>query len=138
GITDFSLGTDTAGSGRIPAAFNNIVGLKPTRGLVSTRGVVPACRSLDCVSVFPRRCGDAAAVFEVLRGADDGDPYSRAGCDVPLSTNAFRFAVPRQLEFHGDRAYEALFGKALARLIELGGQLIDIHFTPFLEAKSLL
>ena len=138
GITDFSLGTDTAGSGRIPAAFNNIVGLKPTRGLASTRGVVPACRSLDCVSVFARNCADVTAVFDLIRGPDDEDPYSRTGDDVPLSTSVFRFAVPRELEFHGDRAYEALFGKALTRLGDLGGQRVDIDFALFLEAQALL
>ena len=70
GLVSFALGTDTAGSGRVPAAFNNIVGLKPTRGLLSTRGVVPACRSLDCVSVFALTAADAAAVLEVIAGFD--------------------------------------------------------------------
>src|SRR5204863_3267157 len=73
GLVSFALGTDTAGSGRVPAAFNNIVGLKPTRGLVSARGVVPACRSLDCVSAFALTVPDAAAVLEVIRGADPED-----------------------------------------------------------------
>src|SRR5206468_4528289 len=77
GLVSFALGTDTAGSGRVPAAFNNIVGLKPTRGLISTRGVVPACRSLDCVSVFALTASDAAAMLEVIRGADPEDGYSR-------------------------------------------------------------
>ena len=138
GMASFALGTDTAGSGRVPAAFNNLVGLKPTRGLVSTRGVVPACRSLDCVSIFARGCADAAAILEVLQGRDSHDPYSRSGEEVALPLKAFRFAVPRQLEFHGDRAYEALFGKALARLAELGGRRVDIGFAPFLEAQALL
>src|SRR5258708_7826741 len=137
-MASFALGTDTAGSGRVPAAFNNLVGLKPTRGLVSTRGVVPACRSLDCVSICARGCADAAAILEVLQGRDSHDPYSRSGEEVALPLKAFRFAVPRQLEFHGDRAYEALFGKALARLAELGGRRVDIGFAPFLEAQALL
>ena len=77
GLVDFALGTDTAGSGRVPAAFNNIVGLKPTRGLLSAQGVVPACRSLDCVSIFARDCFTARKVFDVARGFDAGDPYSR-------------------------------------------------------------
>ena len=138
GITDLALGTDTAGSGRLPAAFNSIVGLKPTRGLVSTTGVVPACRSLDCVSVFARGCGEALSVLQVMQGQDPADPYSRTGEAIALPTAAFRFAVPRELEFHGDRAYEKLFDAALARLHELGGTRVDIDFQPFLEAQSLL
>src|SRR6185436_1332531 len=78
GQVSFALGTDTAGSGRVPAAFCNIVGLKPTRGLVSTHGVVPACRSLDCVAIFAQTVEDTASVFEIARGGDTDDPYSRA------------------------------------------------------------
>ena len=78
GLVSFALGTDTAGSGRIPAAFNNVVGLKPTRGLLSTRGIVPACRSLDCVSVFALTAQDAAAVFDVAAFFDPDDPLARA------------------------------------------------------------
>src|SRR5207249_6166933 len=77
GLVCFALGTDTAGSGRVPAAFNNVVGLKPTRGRLSTAGVVPACRSLDCVSVFALTCEDAVDVARVARGFDAGDPYAR-------------------------------------------------------------
>src|SRR5687768_2747764 len=79
GMASFALGTDTAGSGRIPAAFNAIVGMKPTRGLVSTAGVVPACRSLDCVSVLALSCGEALEVLEAVEGPDEADPYSRSG-----------------------------------------------------------
>src|SRR5690606_10354651 len=78
GLVPFSLGTDTAGSGRVPAGFNNIVGLKPTRGRFSTSGVVPACRSLDCVSVFVLNVADAEAVAAVLEGFDPSDSYSRS------------------------------------------------------------
>jgi allophanate hydrolase len=77
GLVSFSLGTDTAGSGRVPAAFNNLAGLKPTRGLLSTRGVVPACRSLDCVSIFALTAADAAAVLRAARGFDAAEPFSR-------------------------------------------------------------
>jgi allophanate hydrolase len=126
GIVDFALGTDTAGSGRVPAAFNNLVGLKPTRGLVSTQGVVPACRSLDCVSVFAPTCRDALEVFDLI-----SRPFEPVAPD-------FGFAVPRQLEFHGDREYERLFSEALARLEALGGAVREIDFQPFLETQSLL
>ena len=79
GLASFALGTDTAGSGRVPAAFNNIVGLKPTRGLLSARGVVPACHSLDCVSILALTVADAAVVLDCARGFDAAGPYSRAG-----------------------------------------------------------
>jgi allophanate hydrolase len=78
GLAGFSLGTDTAGSGRVPAACNNLVGFKPTRGLLSTRGVVPACRSLDCISIFALTVDDAVTVLDVASGFDPDDPYSRA------------------------------------------------------------
>ncbi|HEU4923811.1 MAG TPA: allophanate hydrolase [Burkholderiales bacterium] len=126
GIVDFALGTDTAGSGRVPAAFNNLVGLKPTRGLVSTQGVVPACRSLDCVSVFAKTCRDALEVFELMSRPFD-----------PVAPR-FGVAVPRQLEFHGDRDYERLFSEAVARLVALGGTVREIDFEPFLEVQLLL
>jgi allophanate hydrolase len=122
GMASFALGTDTAGSGRVPAAFNNLVGLKPTRGLVPTEGVVPACRSLDCVSVFARTCREALDVFNLLV-----PPFE----DVHPARG---FVVPRQLEFHGDREYERLFRAAIERL----GGAREIDFAPFLEVQSLL
>src|SRR5699024_10874179 len=98
GQVAFSLGTDTAGSGRVPAAFNNLVGLKPTRGLLSARGVVPACRTLDCVSIFAGNCADAHTIWQAARGFDPEDPYSRAprpGDDAaPWARGAFTFGVP--------------------------------------------
>ena len=125
GMASFALGTDTAGSGRIPAAFNNIVGLKPTRGLVSTEGVVPACRSLDCVSIFAKTCAEALRILQLMQGS----------AEQPVSFgNPVRFAVPRQLEFHGDRAYADLFAKALSRF----GNVPEIDFAPFLEVQKLL
>jgi allophanate hydrolase len=144
GLVAFALGTDTAGSGRVPAAFNNIVGLKPTRGLVSARGVVPACRSLDCVSVFALTVPDAAAVLEVIRGADPEDGYSRpAPSDFACfgtMLSRFTFGVPRpeQREFFGNTDASALFESAIARLTALGGTAVDIDLVPFLEAGSLL
>src|SRR5277367_1989 len=138
GLASFSLGTDTAGSGRVPAAFNNILGLKPSLGRLSTQGVVPACRSLDCVSIFALTAEDAAAVLDVAEGFDAGDPYSR----LPLNraVAGFRFGVPRaaQLEFFGDEAYLRCFAAAVSRAEELGGKRVEIDFAPFLEAARLL
>lgn len=142
GFASFALGTDTAGSGRVPAAFNNIVGLKPTRGLLSTRGVVPACRSLDCVSIFALNAEDAGAVFHQAAVFDAGDPYARALMpSEPIIAGAkFIFAAPRaaDLAFFGDNEAERLFGEALARLEELGGQARRIDFSPFREVAELL
>ncbi|KAA6456666.1 allophanate hydrolase [Acidobacteria bacterium AB60] len=144
-LVSFSLGTDTAGSGRVPAAFNQLVGLKPTRGYISTRGVLPACRTLDCVSIFAETCADASGVFAVARGRDSADPYSR----VPLagqnatpwtSTPGFRFGVPlpEQREFFGDEAAGALYEAAIRCLCEIGGTPVSFDYTPFQEAASLL
>ena len=142
GLASFALGTDTAGSGRVPAAFNNLVGLKPTLGLLSTRGVVPACRSLDCVSIFGLTVRDTLAVLEVAQGFDREDPYSRA---APTSAagglgTRFRFGVPRkaELEFFGDRDAEKLFGAALEKLEALDGERVELDFGPFLETARLL
>ncbi len=109
-LVSFALGTDTAGSGRVPAAFNNLVGVKPTRGIVSTRGVLPACRTLDCVSIFAASCEDAALVLDVVKGFDATDPYSREAQQPPLFIgSSFRFGVPKQLEFFGDEAARTLY-----------------------------
>jgi allophanate hydrolase len=147
GLVSFSLGTDTAGSGRVPAAFNNLIGLKPTNGRLSTRGVVPACRSLDCVCVFALTAEDAARVLTVAHGYDAEDTYSRVTADAPLTsiahasaTTEFRFGVPRadQLEFFGDAEYARLFIEARERLVCLGGRAIEIDFAPFRAIARLL
>jgi allophanate hydrolase len=155
GLASFSLGTDTAGSGRVPAGFNNIIGLKPTCGNLSTTGVVPACRSIDCVSIFALTTDDAARVLSVASGYDATDPWSRvppvlsalsARVDAAAAsaahgvTKIFRFGVPRadQLEFFGDREYARLFNESIARLESLGGQRVDIDFSPFRAAAKLL
>jgi len=141
GAVSFALGTDTAGSGRVPAAFNNIVGLKPTKGWLSTRGVVPACRSLDCVSVFAGTATDALLVARLASGFDAEDAYSRlatehADAEFP---ETFRFGVPADgLEFFGDRDAARLYAQSAARLESLGGQKVEIDFTPFREAGLLL
>ncbi|MDB5873860.1 MAG: allophanate hydrolase [Ramlibacter sp.] len=139
GQVDFALGTDTAGSGRVPAGLNNIVGIKPSKGLISARGVVPAAQSVDCVSIFARTVGMAARVLQATMGHDAGDPYSRR---LALATqpwgNAFRFGVPSQLEFHGDALSQAAFREAVGRLRELGGTPVTIDFTPLAQAAALL
>lgn len=140
GLVSFALGTDTAGSGRVPAAFNDLVGLKPTRGVLSTRGVVPACRSLDCVSIFAANVQDAHAAFAVARGVDEGDPFSRAIQRGPVFAPRVRIGVPRaeQLEFFGDNEMSALFAAARTRCEELGCELVEIDFAPFRDAARLL
>lgn len=144
GLCAFSLGTDTAGSGRVPAAFNDLVGLKPTRGLLSAAGVVPACRSLDCVSIFATSTGDAATVWQIAQGSDDRDPFSRrlpVGADAaPWLAGGWRFGVPRaaDLEFFGDPHTPALFQQAVDRLIDIGGRPVTIDLTPFRKTAALL
>lgn len=141
GLASFSLGTDTAGSGRVPAAFNNLVGIKPSKGLLSTRGVVPACRSLDCVSIFARGLDDADAVLRVAEAYDALDAYSRcAPAEEVTAGQGFSFGVPQAsaLEFFGNAHAEALYGLALEKLEAVGGRRVDIDFTPFLEAARLL
>jgi allophanate hydrolase len=136
---DFALGTDTAGSGRVPAGLNNIVGLKPSRGLISARGVVPAAQSVDCVSIFARSVGTAARVLEVAMGHDARDPYSRQ-LDLarrPLPA-AFRFGVPASPRFFGDELARDAFAQAIARLRELGGTPVQIDYAPLAQAASLL
>jgi allophanate hydrolase len=137
GFVSFALGTDTAGSGRIPAAFNDLVGLKPTRGLVSTRGVVPACRSLDCVSVFAGNVRDAELVFDTLAEFDVEDPFSRPRPYVSPEPIA-RVGVPSSLEFFGNTEYARLFGAAVERVRSLGAAIVPIDLEPFLEAAKLL
>jgi allophanate hydrolase len=141
GMASFSLGTDTAGSGRVPAAFNNLVGHKPSCGLLSTAGVVPACRTLDCVSIFSLDAADASAVLQAAQGFDADDPYSRhapPGTEVLVS--GFIFGVPRddQLEFFGNPETPGLFRAAVGRLQALGGKPVTVDFAPFLETARLL
>lgn len=139
GQVDFALGTDTAGSGRVPAGLNNIVGLKPSKGLISARGVVPAAQSVDCVSIFAGTVGLAARVLAAAMGPDAQDPYSRqlALATQPLPA-AFRFGVPSQMPFFGDHAAEACFRDAIARLEALGGTPVTVEFAPLAQAAALL
>lgn len=139
GEVDFSLGTDTAGSGRVPAGLNNIVGLKPSKGLISAHGVVPAAQSVDCVSIFARTVGLAAQVLHAAMGHDALDPFSRKlhMTSAPLPA-AFRFGVPTELPFFGDAVAEAAFAQAITRLRALGGTPVAVDFTPLAQAAALL
>jgi allophanate hydrolase len=142
GLVPLALGTDTAGSGRVPALLNNIVGLKPSLGMVSTAGVAPACRTLDCVSVFSLTVDDAVTALGAIAGPDGADPFSR---DRPLGEMTpfpakLRLGVPRngQLIFFGDKASEAAYGDALKRWTALGATLVEFDLEPFYETARLL
>ena len=142
GLVPFSLGTDTAGSGRVPAALGNIVGLKPSLGMVSTAGVVPACRTLDCVSVFALTVDDAWAVFATMAGTDIADPYTRARAAGVLGPNpqGLRIGVPIKGErvFFGDHVSAAQFEAAIARFAALGATVAEIDIEPFYATARLL
>ena len=142
GWASFSLGTDTAGSGRVPASFNNLIGLKPTLGLLSATGVVPACRTVDTVSVFATTAADAQAVLAVAAVPDAADAYSRAARPFgpDFSAGPFRFGVPRpqDLAFFDNPAAPGLFDQAVRRLESLGGTAVEVDLQPFLEAARLL
>lgn len=142
GVVSFALGTDTAGSGRVPAGLNNIVGLKPTVGAISTTGVVPACRTLDCVSIFALTVDDAYAIFQLIARSDATDPFSRS---VAVASNAsrppfVRLGVPaeKDLEFFDDDAMREGFHVALETLSSVGCQIEEIPFADFFAAARLL
>jgi allophanate hydrolase len=147
GLVSFALGTDTAGSGRIPAAFNNLIGYKPTCGLISPRGMVPACRTLDAISVFALTAEDAAQVGNVAAHFDSAEPYSRAAPAAAAqerhpwqSGQPFRFAVPEQsqLQFFGNENYANTFAHTVDELQQLGGIRVAIDFEPFIATARLL
>jgi allophanate hydrolase len=142
GLVPMALGTDTAGSGRVPAGLNNIVGLKPSLGLASTAGLVPACRTLDCVSVFALTVDDAFASLTVITGPDAADPFSR---DRPLGAlgampQGLRIGVPLlgQRLFFGDRSSAAAYEGAIERFRRLGATTVEIDIEPFYETARLL
>ncbi len=141
GMVDFALGTDTAGSGRIPASFNDIVGLKPTRGALSTRGVVPACRTLDCVSIFSTDTVTAGRVLAVSQAPDKEDAYSRApGQKKAWPDPGFRFGVPADdmLLFFGDESARVLYREAVTRFEQRGGTAVEFDYSVFRDAAQLL
>jgi allophanate hydrolase len=143
GLVSFALGTDTAGSGRVPASFNNLVGLKPTRGVLSSTGMIPACRTLDTISIFALTAEDAAAVFDLAAG-EDGDCYGRPLVDSSYPAIAdkpgFTIAVPlaSQLEFFGDADAQFLFNGAVDRLKAVGAEIVETDFSHFFSAAKLL
>jgi allophanate hydrolase len=142
GLVPFALGTDTAGSGRVPAGLNNVVGLKPSVGAVSTKGVVPACSTLDCVSVFAGTVDDAWAVYAVIAGKDESDPFSRGialGRLGPVPPHPV-IGIPRPVDqkFFGDAAAKAAWRAGLKTLKDLGATLVEVNMAPFNEVAALL
>lgn len=146
GLVSFAIGTDTGGSGRVPAGFNNVVGLKSTRGTLSTAHMVDACKTLDCVSIFALTAADAWTVLQVAKGYDLQEPFSRPDAPPPSHLvsyrlgQTFRFGVPAKAhrEFFGNADVENLFEEAIATLTEMGGVCVEIDYSPFLAANALL
>ena len=138
GEVAFALGTDTAGSGRVPAGFNHIVGCKPTPGRVSTTGVLPACRSIDCVSVFALTATDAATVLSVIEGADAADTYSRFAPGASALPPSLRVGVPRAPRVDASIGYDSAWVQALGQLAALGAQIVEIDFEPLHAVAELL
>ena len=141
GLVSFALGTDVAGSGRVPAAFNNVIGLKPSRGLISAARCVPAARSLDCISIFSLTAEDALAVLRVAAAPDPLYPFSRAAqLGEPKVRDQFRFAVPDSgdLEFFGNVEWQAIYEEGVDRLRAMGGEAVEIEFAPFRSVSELL
>lgn len=146
GLASFSLGSDTAGSGRVPAAFNNLVGVKPTRGLLSATGMVPACQSLDCMTIFALNCDDAAELLTLAEGTDSRDPYSRPN---PFNNHHAHYGTwgetlrvgvvaDDQLRFFGDGQYAAAYERSLSHLHDTGVETVSIDYRIFDEAARLL
>jgi allophanate hydrolase len=139
GLVPFALGTDTAGSGRVPAGHNNLVGFKPTRGLVSTRGLVPACRTLDCITIMALSVDDAASVIEQMQGYDAADAYSRKAAAAPTAWPARPvLGIPKAPNWFGDGVAEAAYQASLSRLTSLGVDLRAIDFQPLWDVAALL
>ena len=138
GLVAFALGTDTAGSGRVPAAFNHLIGLKPSRGRWSSQGLVPACRTLDCISLFTHTTEDALQIDAVMAGYDEKDPYSRRLDDFARPFRRIGIARPDQLSWCGDGQSPGLYAEGLERLRCAGVDLVEIDITALNEAAALL
>jgi allophanate hydrolase len=139
GFASFALGTDTAGSGRVPAAFQNLVGIKPTPGLLPNSGTVPACRSVDCITVFALTVGDGVAIRKIAEGFDPADPFSRRATPTALPTSGLRIGVlsRSEREFFGNTEIEHLYDKAVAAAGALG-TIVEFDYAPFRTAAALL
>lgn len=137
GYVPFALGTDTAGSGRIPAGFNHLVGLKPSKGLISTRGVVPACRSLDCVSIFSLNSDDAETVLRIAARYDEADPYARA-VGVSQTTTLQRLGIPKHMPWFADNDQQSAWQVALDDAKSAGFECVEMDFSAFFELAALL
>lgn len=143
GLVSFSLGSDTGGSGRVPAALNNIVGLKPTPGLISTHGMIYANRSFDCVPIFALTIADAESVFDQALGYDEKDPFARPEPKLSIkkiSKEEFTVAIPdkKNLTFFGDEIARACFDEAKDKIIKLGGSVVEIDYSLFIEAGKMI
>lgn len=138
GLVPIALGTDTAGSGRVPAAFNGLIGLKPTKGRWSASGLVPACRSQDCVSLFARDAADAALVDEVIAGFDAADAFARPSLERSIAGPRVGIPAAGERPWFGDYEAEHLFDQAIARLAAIGLEPVEIDFAPLLDAAKLL
>jgi len=140
GLAAFALGTDTAGSGRVPAAFNNLVGIKPTPGLLSNTGAVPACKSVDCITIFAATVGDGVAIRKIAEGFDATDAFSRRASPTSLPAIGLRVGVldGAEQEFFGDANVEALYDQAIDRARSLGATIVPFDYAPFREAAALL
>jgi allophanate hydrolase len=139
GLAVFALGTDTAGSGRVPAAFNNLVGIKPTPGLVPNTGVVPACKSVDVVTVFAGCVSDGVEVRRIMDGVDAGDGFTRKAQSVGIPPKP-RIGIlsASEREFYGNDGFEAVYDSAIAQAEALGATLVEFDYAPFREAAALL
>lgn len=137
GLACFSLGTDTAGSGRVPAALCELIGVKPSRGLLSVQGVVPACLSLDCVSIFTVNNDDAETLLSISAKENTDDPWSRSASET-MQRNIKRIGVPSQLEWYGDELAKQAFEQTLSTIRDKGMDIVEIDFTPFSQAAQLL
>ena len=137
GLVPFALGTDTAGSGRVPAAFQHLIGFKPTKGRWSTQGLVPACRSIDCITVFTDDTTDARLIDDVIAGFDAADPFSKPLADRPITRKTIGVPRRNQRVFFGDSEAEYLYGRALDTLARTA-EIVEIDLAPLLEAAQLL
>ena len=140
GFATFSLGTDTAGSGRVPAMFNNLVGIKPTPGLLPNTGVVPACKSVDCVTIFAATVGDGVAIRKVAEGFDAADPFSKKARWANLPSSGLRVGVldGAEREFFGNAEVEKLYDAAIENIRSLGATIVPFDYAPFRESAALL